>query len=79
VALSNPRLDPGFRETLEMVTGDMTFRTDGEQRDAEPGGRPPPPLSDGRGLPGADQSASAGTFALRSATMSFCTDWGTAW
>jgi hypothetical protein len=34
VALSNPRLDPGFRETLEMVTGDMTFRTEGEQRDA---------------------------------------------
>jgi hypothetical protein len=35
VALRNPRLDPGFRETLEMVTGDMTFRTEGEQRDAD--------------------------------------------
>lgn len=35
VALSNPKLDAGFRETLEMVTGDMTFRTEGEQQDAD--------------------------------------------
>ncbi len=35
VALRNPKLDPGFRETLEAVTGDMTFRTEGEQHDAE--------------------------------------------
>jgi hypothetical protein len=35
VALRNPKLDAGFRETLEMVTGDLTFQTEGEQRDAD--------------------------------------------
>jgi len=35
IALRNPKLDAGFRETLEMVTGDMTFRTEGEQQDAD--------------------------------------------
>lgn len=34
-ALRNPRLDPGFRDALELVTGEMTFLTAGEQRDAD--------------------------------------------
>lgn len=35
VALRNPKLTGEFRETLEMLTGNMTFRSEGEQADGD--------------------------------------------
>jgi hypothetical protein len=35
VALRNPKLTGEFRETLEMLTGNMTYRSEGEQTDAD--------------------------------------------